>query len=97
MKKLRICLMVSAIVLATCSAFINKKYDPPCEDCPQYYRSGNTYVLAGEYGLNYDCDHQENGAITCTFYKPDPFQPNYYAPSRFGYYVPLNAIIQAKK
>ena len=99
MKKIRILLLGTAVVAAVCSAFATKS-DVVCEDCPQYYKSGsNYYPVPGNFGEAYDCDYY-NGATTCTYYKPDPFQPNYYAPCRFGDYIILtlkNDKIQAVK
>jgi len=81
--------MSVAIVVAVCSAFITKVTDPLCEDCTQYYLSGDNYYFAGEFGVNYDCD-EFNQATTCSYYKPNPAgQPNYYAPGRLGTYVYL--------
>jgi len=79
--------MSIAIIGAMCSAFVTKMADPVCEDCPQYYLSGNMYYPAGTFGETYDCD-EVNQATTCSYYKPDPAgQPNYYAPCRFGTYI----------
>jgi len=85
MKKIRILLLGTAVVAAVCSAFATKS-DVVCEDCPQYYLSGNNYYPAGVFGETYDCDSWTT-AVTCTYYKPDPGQPNYYAPCRFGTYI----------
>jgi hypothetical protein len=87
MKRIRILLLSTAIVAAVCSAFATKM-DVVCEDCPQYYLSGSNYYPAGVFGVNYDCDYWTN-AVTCTYYRPDPAQPNYYAPCRFGDYIYL--------
>lgn len=74
-------------VLLSLGAGIAKEQCLSCTTLTQYYFDGFNYVqVPGRYGFEYYCD---NG-ITCTYYKPDPFQqPNYYVPCRSGTYTPV--------
>lgn len=88
MNKLKMALIATAVFFAVGGAFATR----PCYQCEhsqQYIPSGSGYVeVAGEFGVNYDCEIG-TGAI-CTYYRPDPAgQPNYYAPCRFGSYIPF--------
>lgn len=83
MRKLKIALISSAILLAIGGAFASR----PCQNCvysDQYYYSGGVYYPAGTYGYDYYCWDLPG---TCTYYRPDPFNPNYYVPCRAGEYV----------
>lgn len=74
--------MATAIVAAVCCAFATKT-DPVCVDCPQYYVINNTYMYAGIWGVDFDCQFDPGGA--CTYYKPDPGgHPDVYAECHDG-------------
>jgi hypothetical protein len=83
MRKLKIALIASVTLLAVGGAFATR----PCQSCvysQQYYYAGGVYMPAGVFGYDYYCF---NFPGTCTYYQPDPFQPNYYAPCRAGAYT----------
>jgi len=52
-----------------------------CESQQQYYKSGNSYLPVGEYGVDYVC---YAAAGNCTYYLSNPFNPNSYTPCRTG-------------
>jgi hypothetical protein len=84
MNKIKLALIATAILVAVGGAFATR----PCVQCelaPQYVPSGAGYVEAGQYGIDYIC---YTTAGVCTYYKPDPFQPN-YAPCRTGSFEPV--------
>lgn len=57
---------------------------PACFECTSYqqYRfDGANYWSVSSYGLLYYCI---DAPSTCTYYRPNPFQPNYYVPCREG-------------
>ena len=85
-----------AIATAVCCAFVGKKLDPLCSDAPQYYLVGySTYMPAGEYGYDFDCDYDP--AVTCTYYKPDPvLHPDTYATCNLGSFINLDGLRHAK-
>lgn len=83
MRKFRIILIVAVIVLAVGGAFATR----PCQSCAyqqQYYYSGGAYIPAGVFGYDYYCF---DFGGTCTYYRPDPTNPSYYAPCRDGVYA----------
>jgi len=84
MKKLKLTLIVIAVVASIGGAFASKSRCAACQYSQQYYRFGSGYLPAGEFGYDYACA-QITG--TCTYYQPDPVnQPNYYEPCRSGAY-----------
>ena len=86
MKKIKFSLMTMAVVAAVCCAFVTKSPDDPCMNEPQYYFDGISYQPAGEFGYNFDCD--DDPAVTCSWYKPDPVgHPNTYASCHLGNYI----------
>jgi len=83
MRKFKIILVAIVVVLAVGGAFATR----PCQSCvyaQQYVYQGGAYVPAGVFGYDYYCF---NFPGTCTYYKPDPLQPDYYAPCRSGVYA----------
>ena len=84
MKRLRICLMLLAILISIGGALAFKQ-GASCTYAVQYVYTGGVYQQAGLFGVDYTC---LNYPLTCTYYKPNPvWQPNTYAPCRQGYYV----------
>jgi hypothetical protein len=91
MKKIKFSLMSLAVVAAIASAFAMKTPDDVvCDFQTQYFWDGATYVNAGVFGHDYDCDYNESDV--CTFYKPIS-NPNSYVPCKQGTF----AIIGARK
>lgn len=81
MKKIRITLMTIAIICSVGAALATRPY-MNCVYQPQYYKLGNSYLPAGEWGYDYVCAGLTQ---TCTYYKPQPYiMPNYYLPCRSG-------------
>jgi hypothetical protein len=82
MNKIKLALIATAILVSIGGAFATR----PCLQCEgfiQYIPSGSGYVEVGEFGVDFDCDWSGS---TCTYYKPDPGMPNYYAPCHIGSY-----------
>ena len=69
-----------AVVIAVFGAFADKS-KALCESQQQYYKYGNSYLPAGEYGVDYVC---YSSAGNCTYYLSNPFNPNSFAPCRTG-------------
>ena len=89
--------MTTAIAAAVCSAFVSKSKTLDCVDTPQYYLVGyNTYIYAGEFGYDFDCNYDPSS--TCTYYKWDPFlHPDSYATCHLGDFVKLTTTIAPRK
>lgn len=83
MKKIRWFLMSVAIMTAVGGA-VAASTQAPCTIQQQYYRFAGQYFPAGGYGVEYYCF---NGAGICTYWKPNPANPNGYVPCRLGAYV----------
>ena len=86
MNKIKLAFIAIAILTAIGGAYATR----PCFQCEQqmqYYFTGAGYVEVGEWGADWDCTVGSGG--TCTYYRPDPAQPNVYAPCHQGAYVPL--------
>jgi hypothetical protein len=84
MRKLKIVLITSVVLLAIGGAFATARPYVSCVYADQYVYVGGAYMPAGVYGYDYYCF---DFGGTCTYYQPDPFQPNYYAPCRAGVYA----------
>lgn len=85
MKKFRLILMSLVIVLAVGGAVAST--EPPCVYEQQYYRSGFSFLPAGQMGVQYACILCP---FACTYYRPEPvLQPDNYAPCREGVYLPI--------
>jgi hypothetical protein len=84
MKKFKIILIASVILLAVGGAFATR---PSCQSCAyqqQYYLSGGAYIPVGVFGYDYYC---LNFSGTCTYYQPDPSNQSYFAPCKQGVYA----------
>jgi hypothetical protein len=73
--------LISAAVIAAFAGAFASNYQIPCESMPQYFKWGNSYYPAGTYGVNYVCT---NGPGNCTWYQPNPYDPNSFAPCKTG-------------
>lgn len=86
MKKVKIVLNVAAITLAIAGALATRFCMP--ENHPQYIPVNDSFVPAGEYGIDYNCYESIDD---CTFYRPDSIKRSAeYSPYRKGQYVPVN-------
>jgi hypothetical protein len=84
MRKIRMICIAVAITLSVGGAFAKKAASCfACTNFPQYWYDGANYLTASQYGVIYYCEDEPG---VCTWYKPNPFQPNYYAPCREGRY-----------
>ena len=84
MKRIKLILIGSAILLGVGGAWASSC--DICEVYQQYKFNGVTYVPVGEYGYDWYC---QSAAQTCTWYQPNPMNPNTYLPCRTGQYTPL--------
>jgi uncharacterized protein DUF6520 len=66
MKKIKLAIMVTAILLSVGGAFATK-LNQACAGAPQYYWNGAGMIPAGVMGWDYYCAH-DNGS-TCTYYQ----------------------------
>ena len=80
MVKIKWVLISAALITAIAGAFASNQV-LPCESLPQYYKFGNSYFPAGNYGYDYYCT---NTPGNCTYYQPSVYNPNVYAPCRTG-------------
>jgi len=80
--------MALAIVAAVASAFTTKPAFV-CDFQVQYYWNGAGYEEAGVFGMDYDCDWNQIEA--CTYYRPNPLQPNNYVACKPGSFFFLGA------
>lgn len=99
MKKNKIAMLSLAVLLAIFGAYAHNNSAKNCKveqadgtfkyvDCtawPQYYRfHNNTYLKAGEVGLDYT---RETTVGACAYYRPaSDSPPNFYSPCRTGVY-----------
>lgn len=65
MKKIKLALMATAILLSVGGAFATKLHSD-CTGNVQYYFNGTSYIQAGVYGYNYIC--MDGPSSTCTYY-----------------------------
>jgi hypothetical protein len=80
MLKIKLCL-ISAAIIGSIVGAIASQPEVFCQSQPQYYKFGNSYIPAGDYGVEYYC----SGSIgNCTYWQPNPFEPDSYAPCRTG-------------
>jgi hypothetical protein len=77
MLKLKICLIVTVLVIAVLGAFADRT-KVLCESQQQYYKFGNSYMPVGQFGVDYFCTLT---AGNCTYYQ---VSPGNYAPCRTG-------------
>jgi hypothetical protein len=88
MKKLKVILLTVVVSIAITGALAAKKA-AFCDTAPQYYKNGDSYIPAGELGVNYTCITQV--PATCTYWRPNPvMQPTTYQPCKWGCFYPLN-------
>ena len=80
MSRIKLFLIGSAITLGIGGAIASRPTDY-CETQTQYFQWGTSYFPAGVYGSDYVC---LSSAGVCTFYRPNPLDPNGYAPCRTG-------------
>ena len=84
MKKVKLVLIAVAL-LAGIGGAVASRPDHICEGYQQYYWTGFQYLpVQGEYGVGWYCEW--NPASTCTYYKPNMGQPNYYVGCMVGSY-----------
>jgi hypothetical protein len=84
MKKAKLAFIAIALAAGVGGAFAAKPADV-CEGMQQYYWTGSSYQpVMGSYGVGWYCEY--NGASTCTFYRPNPGQPNFYVSCMSGMY-----------
>jgi len=87
MKKIKISLLILAIMAGVGGAFVGKQSDPMCHYYIQYYYTGSGYAPAGEIGYDYDCDEYSAPSEACTYWEYDPYgHPGQYAPCKMGYH-----------
>jgi len=85
MKRIKLILNSTAIILAIAGAIITSLYMQD-SDQPQYIPVNNSFKPVGDFGTDYKC-HDSTGI--CTYYQPDPVaHPQKYSPRRKGKYVP---------
>ena len=83
MKKIKWTLMSLAVSFAVSGAWLTRPRHDDCSNLLQYIQSGGSYILAGDYGVDYICIA---GSGTCTYYTSDgvnfyPCQPGTYCTS----------------
>ncbi|HMH20303.1 MAG TPA: DUF6520 family protein [Puia sp.] len=81
MKRIKLIIMSSAILLSIGGAFATNRHQD-CRYATQYVFNGGTYVYAGEAGYNYVC--MGNGG-NCTYYQV----AGGYALCQTGTYTPV--------
>jgi len=82
MVKLKLALVSAAIICALGGAFATRVCQL-CQSQPQYFKWGNSYYPAGDYGVDYVC---LGGVGWCTYVQTNPFDPNSFVPCRTGYF-----------
>jgi hypothetical protein len=80
MAKIKWMFISVAVICAFVGAFASSR-KAVCDSYPQYYRIGNYFYPAGTYGVHYTC---QNAPGNCTWYQPNPFDPNSFAPCKMG-------------
>jgi hypothetical protein len=65
MKKIKWSIMTLAVVFSISSAFVTRPKAFSCGNDVQYYYQGGAYLMAGTYGLDFQCGP---GSGTCTYY-----------------------------
>lgn len=84
MKKIKFVFISVAVTVAISSAFATTRVKAPCEFMTQYRFVNGSYVLAGEYAVDYYCV----GTLgVCTWYKPWPTSD--WTPCKAGTYYPI--------
>jgi hypothetical protein len=94
MKKIK-WVSLAVALLSAGLAFSSAKKSDPCIYARQYWFDGyNYWEIAGQIGYDYACIGTSG---ICTWYRPYPSQPNYYAPCHFGEFVPDWPALKATK
>ena len=73
--------LIGGAILLGIGGAIASRPSSYCEYQTQYFQWGSSYFEAGQYGSDYIC---LSSAGVCTFYRPNPLDPNGYAPCRTG-------------
>ncbi|HZE83078.1 MAG TPA: DUF6520 family protein [Puia sp.] len=82
MKRIKIVIMTTAILLSIAGAFATNRHQD-CRYATQYYFDGAAYIPAGTAGVNYVC---MGSSGNCTFYQV----AGGYALCQMGSYTPVN-------
>jgi Family of unknown function (DUF6520) len=86
MKRIKWTIMTLAIVLSVGSAFTTRLYSDTRAQSNLYYWNGNTYMPAGQFGVNYFC---QTSSSICTYSRSG----NTYTPYQtLSTYSPLSAV-----
>jgi hypothetical protein len=81
-----IILHVTAILISAGAAIASSKAHKPANSA-LYYKDGNNYYPAGDYGLDYECF---DGTSVCTYFYETSSQQ--YVPFSAGKYVSVHGI-----
>jgi hypothetical protein len=85
MKRIKWTIMTLAIVFSVGSAFTTRLYTAPRQSY-LYYWNGNTYMAAGQFGVDYTC---QSSSSICTYSRSG----NTYTPYQtLATYSPIEAI-----
>lgn len=85
MLKVKVCL-ISAAIIGSIIGAIASQPNVLCQTQPQFYKFGDSFIPAGEYGVEYICT---GGVGICTYWQPSPFLPDVYLPCRTGAFTLL--------
>ena len=85
MKIMKFIFICVGIVIGVGGAFATNTIKAPCEFMTQYRFVNGSYVLAGEYAVDYYCVGTFG---VCTWYKPWPTSD--WTPCKTGTYHPLD-------
>ncbi|WP_143774370.1 hypothetical protein [Niastella vici] len=80
MVKIKWAFISMAIIFAVFGAFATKP-QASCDSQTQYFQFAGSYYPAGTYGVDYTC---LSGPGTCTWYNPNPYNPNSFSPCKTG-------------
>lgn len=80
MRKLRLILLATAVVIAVGGAMATKSA-APCSSLPQFYKYGENYYPAGILGYDYQCQFDHFGGA-CTYYFDTATET--YKPCKYG-------------
>ncbi|HXB10151.1 MAG TPA: DUF6520 family protein [Puia sp.] len=82
MKKLKLILTASAIVIAVAAAVALRENSQDSTGIQQYYLTGSSYKPTGKFGIDYLCVASRD---TCTYTS----EAGYFMPRRMGTYTPV--------
>jgi hypothetical protein len=80
MNKIKWALICTAILIGV-GGTIASQSKAECENQTQYFKWGNSYIPAGQYGVHYTC---QSSVGVCTFVLSNPGDPNSFVPCRTG-------------